>query len=268
MRTVVFGRPRALSGTKLADPTPMGRLLVLLAACTQALSPLSLDVHYAADRQPLAQAAALGGVRVGVARFKDARPLIAGDIHARSYVAHDTSYHVGMTWNGRTFTPVAEVTQGLLVAQLQGAGLNVRAAEAEVEDAASAKIVAQRDGFDVVLGGSIREFSFKGGQPTVSLEVLLFRAGGDALLDAPLSESRHVDPEASAQARVDEVLDRSFRPVARNLVAKIADQLAALVAAEEKARAAEAQAAAEAAVVQPSPSPAPPPPPKRHRKRN
>jgi hypothetical protein len=268
MRTVDFGGRRALSGTKLAAPPLMGRLSVLvLAACTTTLSPLSLDVHYAADRQPLAQAEALARVRVGVARFKDLRPLIADDIHARSYVAHDTSYHVGMTWNGRTFTPVAEVTQGLLVAQLQGAGLNVRAADAEVDDGASARAVAQRGGFDVVLGGSIREFSFKGGQPTVSLEVLLFH-GGDALLHAPLSESRRVDPQATAQARVDEVLDRSFRPVAQDLVAKIADQLAVLVAAEEKARAAEAEAAAEAIAVQPSPSPAPPPPPKRHRKRN
>jgi hypothetical protein len=75
------------------------------------MSPLSLEVHYSADQQPLAPAEALSGLRIGVARFKDLRPRVADDIHAASYIAHDGTYHVGMTWNGRTFAPVSEVAQ-------------------------------------------------------------------------------------------------------------------------------------------------------------
>jgi hypothetical protein len=158
-----------------------------------------------------------------------------------------------------------------LLTQLRAAGLNATLADAEIDadDAPAAKSAGARSNFDLILGGLIREFSFKGGQPTVSLEVALFDvAAGKSLLHAPLSEQQRVTAQATPQTRIDQLLDRSFRPVARDLVAKVADQLSALIAsaAQEKARQAEAEAQA-AAAPQPSPMPAPPPAKRRRRRK-
>ncbi len=244
-------------------------MVVLLAACAAEISPMSLEVHYSADAPPIASA----GLTVGVARFTDARPRAVEDLHSASYVAHDGAYHLGLTWNGRTFASAAAVIQGLLVNELERAGIKVILLDAQVDsdDAPGAQVAAR--GCDVVLGGTIRGFAFNhpGGaaEPTVDVEVTLFEgASGKGLMHAPFTEHHRVTAEGSRQRHIDDLFDQSFRPVAHQIIGEVARGMSDLAAARQAAAAAAAAATPQPVVASaPSPEPAPEPPKRRRRSR-
>src|SRR5438034_865533 len=92
----------------------LGWWVLVFSGCASA-TPLSVDVRYSADASRLSNAETLAGARIAVGRFADSRPRRTRDIHSASYVGHDGSYDVGLTWQGRTFAAVSQVVQALLV---------------------------------------------------------------------------------------------------------------------------------------------------------
>jgi hypothetical protein len=191
---------------------------------------MSVDVRYSADAAQVLHAEALSSARIGVAVFADKRPRSANDLHANSYVAHDATYDIGVSYGGRTFAPVAEVVQGLLVDELRHAGLNAEPLASEVgADAAAAREAGEREHVDVVLGGSLREMV----NGNVTIDGLLVEvAGGKTLLKSPFSASHKLSGgDQPAQDRVDEVMNQSFKPVAHQMVSQVAKQLQLLLAA-------------------------------------
>ena len=201
------------------------------AGCTPpSATPMSIEVRYSADAAHVPQAEALASARIGVALFNDKRPHASNDLHAASYVAHDASYDLGVSYGGRTFAPIAEVVQGLLVDELRHAGLNAEPLSAEVGpiDAAAAREAGEREHVDVVLGGGLRELA----NGNVAIDGLLVEvAGGKTLLKTPFTASHKLGTDQPAQDLVDEVMNQSFKPVAHQMVAQVAKQLEALLAA-------------------------------------
>jgi hypothetical protein len=194
-------------------------------------TPMSVDVRYSADAAPVPQAEALSSARIGVARFADKRPHASNDLHAASYVAHDASYDLGVSWHGRTFAATADVVQGLLIEELRHAGLTAEPIDSVVGpgDTAAAREAGEREHVDVVLGGSLREMV----NGNVAIDGLLVDvAGGRTLMKAPFSASHSLRAgDQPAQDRVDEVMNQGFKPVAHQMVSSVARQLQALIAA-------------------------------------
>jgi hypothetical protein len=199
------------------------------------VTPVSVDVHYSADAAKLPKAAALSSVRIGVARFTDGRRLRADDIHAASYVAQDSSFHVGVSWAGQTFVAANQVVQALLVDELKQAGLAAEAVDGVVgaNDVDSARAASEKSHCDLILGGNIQELRYSvqsGNHRVITLEAALFEGlGGKSLLRVPLTESRRGDDDAKPQQRVDDLFNRNFRPVAHRLIAKLAEQMEKLI---------------------------------------
>jgi hypothetical protein len=223
--------------------------LVILAGCAGEISPLSLEVHYQADSPRLTVEDSL---RVGVGRFSDARPRTPGDFHTASYVARDRSYHLGLSWNGRTFAAANLVTQALLVDELRHAGIDALPLDVEIaaDDLPGAIAAGRNAHLDAVLGGTLHELSdtVENGA-AMELEAALFDSTAEkALLHAPFGETRAVPAELTSQQRIDDLLQRSFRPLAHQLVAQVGRELVSL-AVSRKAQLA----------VTPAPEPEPPP---------
>lgn len=221
--------------------TPRVWLLLLMSGCATSSTPLSVDVRYNADAARLQNAEALAGARIAVGRFRDTRPRRAGDLHAASYVGHDGSYDVGLTWRGRTFTAVPDVVQGLIVEELEHAGLSVDAVDTPIGpgDSEAARVAAEKAHGDVVLGGEIRELIFQApdaAHPSVRIEIQLF----EGLSGKPLAKFSIVgsqkgeNAEARPQQRVDELLERSFKQASHRLVERLAQEVTNLMAAAAK----------------------------------
>ncbi len=212
-----------------------GRALVWLAlvgcGCTTTTTPLSVELRYSADAAPVAQAEALAGARIGVGRFADSRQLLGNDMHAASFVAHDGNYDLGVTWQGRTFAPVPVVVQALLIEELRHAGLSAEPIDAVVPpgDVAAARAAGERDHVDVVLGGDIHDLT----NGLVAFDAALIEvAGGRSLMHQQFKGTFPTgDSSLTAQQRVDEVLNHSFRSVAHQMVSQLAKQLSGLIAA-------------------------------------
>jgi hypothetical protein len=209
-------------------------LVVSVVACVDLQTPLSLDLHYAADAPRLPQLEKLSGLKIGVARFFDGRKNNAEDPHSPSYVAHDKSYHMGVSYGGRTFASISTVVQGLLVKELTHAGLNVVALDAQLDgdDVSAAQAAAQQ--CDLVMGGLIRNFafnhsSFDDPEPTVDIEATAFampdgvaRFHGHYLKTfAPTGYN-----EPPRQERIDSLFDRGLRPAAHQLIVELGRALA------------------------------------------
>ena len=239
-------------------------LVLLLSACATEMSPLSLDVHYVPDMARLPQAEAISSVKVGVARFTDARPRTIHDLHSASYVAHDGLYHLGLTWNGRTFAPAASVVQGLLVAELRRAGIDAVEVNAEVDADDAPGAQAAGTSCALVLGGVIHSLAFNRAgdpkfEPTFDVEITLFEMpSGKARMRAPFSESHQPGSDVPRQRRVDELLDRSFRAVAHQIAAELGREASSFVAAQQAAAVAAAAPPPPVVTepVEPSPEPA------------
>jgi len=230
--------------------------VLTLAACVAGVSPLSLDVHYTADAPRAPGVELLSGLRVGVARFADERPGRGDDLHAASYVAEDAEYHVALSWGGRTFAPVARVVQGLLLRELRRAGFNADGIDAVLPPGGdrAARAAGERDHFDVVMTGRITELH-AGDPSSISLDVVLYEVeGGTRLYGATFAE-RFAGATDSPQVRVDDLLERGFKPAAHQLIARLGEQLATYLAAATRAE--EAAASAPPAIEPAAPSPAP-----------
>jgi len=215
-----------------------GVLLILALSACEPVASLSVDLHYSADAPRVVDAEQLAGAHIGVARFLDSRPRDRQDIHSSSYVVEESSFHVGITWQGRTFVPVAVIVQGLLVEELRHAGLNAEAIDEELgpNDGAAARAVGERARCDLVLGGSIHELRhiIAGAAPAraISLEASLFEGlGGKELLHLPIGDTRRAGGEGRPQQDADELFRRTFQPVASRLVATIAEQIRRLMRA-------------------------------------
>ena len=218
----------------------LGCLLLVVSGCATASTPLSVDVRYNADAAKLQNAEALAGARIAVGRFRDSRPRRAGDMHAASYVGHDGSYDVGLTWRGRTFTAVPEVVQGLMVEELEHAGLSVEAVDATIRpgDSEAARAAGEKAHGDVVLGGEIHELIFKApdaAHPSVRIDVQLFEGlTGKPLAKFTIAGSQNGDGDERPQQRVDELLERSFKPASHRLVERLSQEVTNLMAAAVK----------------------------------
>jgi hypothetical protein len=208
-------------------------LSLALVGCTDWLTPLSLDLHYSADAPRLSQAEQLKHLKIGVARFFDGRKLLPDDVHSASYVAQDKNYHIGLTWGGHTFAPVAEVVQGLLISELEHAGLTVVPLDARVDadDVSAAQAAGQ--GCDIVLGGVIHvlaynQSSFDDPNPTAEIEATAFELPeGRALFHGRYVRNGSVGyNEPPRQQKVDRLFDRALRPAAHQLIKELASTLA------------------------------------------
>jgi hypothetical protein len=221
--------------------TPRLLLLFVVSGCATTATPLSVDVRYNADAARLQNAEALAGARIAVGRFRDARPRRAGDMHAASYVGHDGSYDVGLTWRGRTFTAVPNVVQGLIVEELEHAGFSVEAVDATIGpgDSEAARAAGEKAHGDVVLGGEIRELIFQApdaAHPSVRIEIQMFEglSGKPLTKFSILGTQNGESAEARPQQRVDELLERSFKQASHRLVERLAQEVTNLMAAAAK----------------------------------
>jgi hypothetical protein len=212
----------------------MSLLMTLFGCGCTRLSPVSVELRYNADAQRIARAESLASIRIGVARFRDARARQPDDIHAESYVAENDAYRIGVSWGGRTFAPTVEVVQELLARELRHAGLMVEMVDAVVgrDDGELAKAAANGSQSDLILGGTLQELMARQQetpQRAVLLEVVLFEAlGGNALLRMPFSDSQRGSDDAGPQRSVEELFTRSFKLVAHRIAAKVGEQVAKL----------------------------------------
>ncbi len=217
----------------------LGLVLITLAGCAAA-TPLSVDVRYSADAARVANAEQLASARIAVGRFSDSRPRRSADMHAASYVGHDGSYDVGLTWQGRTFASVPEVVQALLIEELEHAGLSVEPVDTVIKpgDVEAARVAAEKGHCDLALGGDIAELIYRtpdSRNGSVKMEVQLFEGVvGKALARFPASGSQNAEGEERPQQRVDALLERSFKQAAHRVVERVASEVAVLLAAANK----------------------------------
>jgi hypothetical protein len=212
-----------------------------MSGCATTSSPLSVDVRYNADAARLQNADTLAGARIAVGRFRDVRPRRASDMHAVSYVGHDGSYDVGLTWRGRTFAAVPEVVQGLIVEELEHAGLSVEAVDATIRpgDNDAARAAGEKAHGDLVLGGEIHELIFlapDAAHPSVRIDIQMYEGlTGKPLTKFTISGSQKGDSgEERPQQRVDDLLERSFKQASHRLIERLAQEVTNLMAAAAK----------------------------------
>jgi hypothetical protein len=209
-------------------------LLLLVVPACEPVTSLSVELHYSADAPRMRDAETLAGARIGVARFLDSRPRDREDIHSASYIVEEQKFHVGVSFEGRTFAPAAVIVQSLLVEELRHAGLNAEPIDAELgpADSEGARVAGDRARCDLVLGGTIHELRHSTAMRRISLETGLFEGlGGKALFHMPLVAEGHAGGEGHPQQDADEFFHRTFQPVATRLVASVAEQIRKLIRA-------------------------------------
>ncbi len=208
---------------------------VLGAGCTR-----SYDARYQAGMPRLEGADGLRGVRLGIATFEDRRAGVeARDPQTRAYIAKAGPWRFGLSYKGKDYVPVAELTQAIFVEEFRRAGIEAGAIAKVLGKGATAamRTAGEQAGSSHVLGGNVNVFEFENHDKfwylesvrSVVLEIQLVGVhDGESLLDTSVAATDRGNEGAIVphSSNVDQLMNRVFRLVVYQVVDKVAAKLA------------------------------------------
>jgi len=197
-------------------------VLTVLCGCTR-----SFEAHYKQGMQPIVVKKQQDGniPNVGIAKFEDKRSFIrASDKKSSAYVATQSPWQFGLTYNNRQFIPVADFLQDVFISEFNNAGLKASKAGTE-------------ENFNYVLSGQIINFEFANdagmwrvtSRRTVTVVLDLKRADSSTVFAGQLFNETDTENEGMGvlhTTNVDKLVNTVLKKVIVNVTNKVAESLA------------------------------------------
>lgn len=201
--------------------------------CTRAMK-----FTYKADSPRLERANDLERMSFGIGKFEDKRSWVqTGNPKSESFVGQAGTWRFGLHHNGKSYVPVNEAIQSLLVDELNSAGIHAKPIDAVIskQDALEIKKQGEQNGFNYVLGGEIMVFEFVNeegfwtitSRRTAVLSLHLFRVRDEKfVLETTLSENERENEGMGVlhSTNVDRLMNTVFKKIARRAIEEVASR--------------------------------------------
>lgn len=210
-------------------------IILTMTGCTK-----SIPVTYNADMTRISNAEDIKNFSLGVAKFEDNRTLVyKDDAKSGSYVALQSPWKFGLTYQNKEYMPVKDIVQDIFVKELGNAGINAKPIDHVLskKNLPDMRNITQLDKTDYLLGGEILIFEFANdagfwtvtSHSTVALNLILVKVDGEEVrLDATYNETERENEglvvllTTNADTLVNKVLKKVVNQVIQQVSAKMA----------------------------------------------
>jgi hypothetical protein len=210
-------------------------IILILTGCTR-----SISATYNADMTRLSNANALANVSLGVAKFEDKRGWVnADDSKSESYIAMQSPWKFGITYQDKEYTPVKDVIQTIFIKELTNAGINAKpiAQIISKQNINHVRDLSEKDKIDYIIGGQILVFEFVndtgvwtvGSRRTVTLNLIMVKMNGEeVLLDTNYNETQNENEGMGVlhSTNVDKLMNIVVKKVIKQVIQEVATKMA------------------------------------------
>jgi hypothetical protein len=219
-------------------------LVIVAALAATAGCKQSIEMTYSPALYRLDRADALRGIALGVAKLEDRRPSIErNDLESLSFFMSQGPWRFGLTFQGKEYTPVADVVQSVFVDEFTRAGIETKTIpQILTKDAIPAmREAGEKAGVAYVLGGRVLVFEAVNqdkfwtieSRRSIILEINVVRvATGDISLDTTVSQTNQKDEGMGIRHTTN--VDRLMNTVFRQVVVQVVEQVAAKLAMDPR----------------------------------
>lgn len=210
-------------------------IILIMSGCTK-----SISAKYNSDMTRLSNASALENVSLGVAKFNDKRSWVdVKDAKSESYIALQSPWKFGMTYEGKDYIPVKDLVQTIFVKEFINAGINAKPIDHVLSklNITDIRDINKQANADYILGGEILMFEFVNdagvwtvtSRRTVALHLIMVKVTGEEVRFESIFNETDRENEGMGVMHSTNV-DKLLNTVVKKVVNKVVQQVAAKMA--------------------------------------